>query len=191
MYKKQVALLKERPLSKDLLQEMKVHFKEISLSKNEVLISPGSKHEYAYITQAGSLVKYFTTREGNKVPIWFYFDELFDVALCPDGYFLGKPTKYEVTALENSVVLRVSKQQVDLWLRKYPKFHDFYFEQVVSGPIVTDEIRAYQLSHTPLEFLDYLDREYPIFRKRLSSRHMAQFIGVSPEWYSKLKRRRS
>jgi len=135
-------------------------------------------------------VKYLTTREGSKVPVWFYFDALNDIVLCPDGFFQGKPTKYEVVALENTLVLQVSKLQMDLWLSEFPEFHDFYLERIIAGTIATDEMRACQLAYPPLEFLDYLDQEYPVFRQRLSSKNMARFIGVSPEWYSKLKRRR-
>lgn len=35
-------------------------------------------------------------------------DELFDVATCPDSLALNIPTTYEVTALENSVVMRIN-----------------------------------------------------------------------------------
>lgn len=189
MLNKLMVSLKRMPFGDELLAEIREHVKEISLEKNEVLIPPGSKHEYAYVAKTGSLVKYLTTREGTKVPVWFYFDELFDVALCPDSYHLGKPTKYEVMAMENSVVWRFRKQRVVEWLHKYPEFHEMYVSHIIARSIYAEELRAYQLLHTPLEFISYLDREYPIFRKRVSSRNMAHFIGVSPEWYSKLKRK--
>jgi len=191
MFEKLIAPLynSNRTLSKELLDEMRCHAKMISLKKNDVLVSIGSRHESVYITVRGSLIKYLITHEGNKIPVWFYFDEVYDVALCPDSYFLGRPTKYEIRALEDALVFRFNKHNIDKWLRNYPEFNRFYLTDVVAASVAAEEMRAYQLVHRPLEFLNYLDRKYPVFRKRLSSKNIARFIGVSPEWYSKLKRR--
>jgi len=182
-------LTTRRSLSGELLEEMKAHVKAVSLRKNEVLTAAGSLQRHAYLIGKGSLTKFFITDEGNRLPVWFYFDEVFDIALCPDSYFMNRPTKYELIANENSVVLKFDKYKVDAWLRKYPKFRDFYHNDVVAASVAAEEMRAYQLAHSPLEFLAYIDRKYPVFKKRISGKNMARFIGVSPEWYCKLKKR--
>jgi len=64
----------------------------------------------------------------------------------------------------------------------------FYLEDLFDF-IRTQEIGAHRLVHTSLDFIKYIQNKYPLLISRISSKDMAYFTGISPEWYSKLKKK--
>ncbi len=175
--------------SSELWDEMQVQSNVMSLNKNEILVNVGSKQKYAYFITSGSLAVYSFTNEGERKAIWFHFDDLFSMAAAPDSYYLNEPTKYEITALEKSTIIRFSKQSFDLWVLKYPCFNKFYIEGITSGRVIVQEARVQKLISTPEQYYQYLSEKFPSMVSRVSSKNMAHFLGLSPEWFSKLKRR--
>ena len=180
---------KGRVLSEEVWNEIEQHAEVLSLKKNEVLIEYGSRHKYVYFVAQGGFMTSLITENGKKRAVWFHLEEVFEMATCMDSYFLNEPTKYEVKAIEDSTVIRFNKPHVDLWVLKYPSFNQIYIADIIADYIAVNEMRAFKLAHAPLEFLDYINQKYPIIATRVSSKNMAHFLGVSPEWYSKLKKK--
>ncbi|MEM9887361.1 MAG: hypothetical protein AAF849_15815 [Bacteroidota bacterium] len=179
----------DNPINENLWQEIQTNSTVIDIKKNKVLIDVGSRHKYGYFVVLGSFVSSIVTEKGDKKAVWFYFDELFNLITAMDSYFLDEPTKYEVKSLEDSTLIRFNKQHVDLWVLKYPFFSQMYLTDITNNLTALNEIRAHKLSQSPTQFLEYINQNYPVIIRRVSSKNMAHFLGVSPEWYSKLKKK--
>ncbi|MEM9935176.1 MAG: cyclic nucleotide-binding domain-containing protein [Bacteroidota bacterium] len=173
----------------ELWQEIKLNSALVVLKKGELLIKYESLHRYSYFIVSGVFATSIILENGDKKAVWFHFDDLFRMVVAPDSYFMNEPTKYEIKAEEDSLLIRFSKKEIDLLSDKYKPFSNFYYHDVITSFIEMNEIRAYMLSHSPLQSLNYLNGKYPSFVRRLSSKNMAHFLGISPEWYSKLKRK--
>ena len=78
---------------------------------------------------------------------------------------------------------------MDKWVLKYPTFNQFYITDLVKDFMAINELRAFALVHSPEQIFYYIAEKYPSIPVRVSSKNMAHFLGVSPEWYSKLKKR--
>ena len=180
---------KTNPINVELWKEIKSKSKIIILQKNEILVSYGSNQKYVYFIASGSLLASTISKSGKEKAIWFHLDDIFFIATCVDSYFHNKPTKYQIKALENSTVIKFSKQSFDSWVQKYPSFNQFYINGITEDSIVVQELKALRLVSTPEQFLAILKEKYPSLIDKVSSKNMAHFIGVSPEWYSKLKKR--
>ncbi|MEM6318577.1 MAG: hypothetical protein AAF960_12975 [Bacteroidota bacterium] len=193
MYNKLKEKLEKRSqfIEEDLWQAIKTNSERITVKKNEVLIPIGSRQKYVYFIASGSFIASIVTANGDKRAIWFHFDELFSIVTCPDSYFLNEATKYEVSAIEDATLLRFQKEMVDNWVLAYQSFNQFYINDIIAEFMIMNEIRAIQLSHTPLQFLSYIRKNYPTIIDSVSSKNLAHFLGVSPEWYSKLKKKES
>ena len=172
-----------------LWNEIQVQTQIINVKKNEVLIEYASKHQFVYFIVSGCFVKYIITLDGDKKSIWFHLDEVFTMTLCGDSYFFKEPTKYEVKALEDATVIKINKRDMDHWVLKYPTFNQFYLSDLVTGFMAINEIRAFTLAHNPEQIFSYVIDKYPSIIRRVPSKNFAHFLGVSPEWYSKLKKR--
>ncbi|MEM1337207.1 MAG: hypothetical protein AAGF96_05630 [Bacteroidota bacterium] len=171
-----------------LWNEIAENAKKISLKKDEVLVPYSSKRKVVNIVVQGSLKQSLIDSKGKKTATWFFFDTNSDVAVCFDSYYLDEYTKYEVSALENAVVYQIAKEKIENWADRFANFNRFYREDCIKSFMLSVEIRNYMVSHTPSEFLEYIRKSYPQIMLRVPSKYLADFMGITPEWLSKMNR---
>ncbi|MEM8509528.1 MAG: hypothetical protein AAF717_16975 [Bacteroidota bacterium] len=172
----------------ELWNEIAENAKKISLKKDEVLVPYSSKRKVVNIVVQGSLKQSLIDSKGKKTATWFFFDTNSDVAVCFDSYYLDEYTKYEVSALENAVVYQIAKEKIENWADRFANFNRFYREDCIRSFMLSVEIRNYMVSHTPSEFLEYIRKSYPQIMLRVPSKYLADFMGITPEWLSKMNR---
>ena len=176
-------------LSDSLWEEMQQRGEVREIKKHEVLVGYGARSKQAFFVAQGCFMTSMISESGDKRAVWFHMDELFEMAVCMDSYFLDEATKYEIKALEDSRIIQFNKETVDRWVLNYPEFNDLYISDIVSDFIAVNELRAFRLANPPLVFLNYIHTNYPLIKERVSSKNMAHFLGVTPEWYSKMKKK--
>lgn len=176
-------------VSEEFSLELKLACKAIELKKNDILVRYGGIYRKAFFINRGSFKSSLLTPNGVSKTTWFYFDELFNVIPIKDSFLNGKPTKYEITALEDSEVLEIDMAYVNSWLEKFPEFNEFFRLDMITDFIMGEEIRTHLLCYSKKDFLNYLYNNFPIIVLRAPSHALADFIGITPEWYSKLKRK--
>ncbi|MEM6895426.1 MAG: Crp/Fnr family transcriptional regulator [Bacteroidota bacterium] len=176
-------------VSDEFLSELQSNCKLVKLKKNDVLVKYGGIYRKAFFIKKGSFKSSLLTPDGSSKTTWFYFDELFTIIPIRDSFLSGKPTKYEITALEESEVLEIEMSAVNVWLKKFPEFGEFFRLDMINDFIMGEEIRTHLLCYSKKDFLQYLHKHFPVIVLRTPSRALADFIGVTPEWYSKLKRK--
>lgn len=172
----------------ELWEEIAASAKQINLKKDEVLIPYSSLKKAAYLIVSGSLKQSLIHSNGNQTATWFFFEHIFDVAVSFDSYSLDEYTKYEFTALENSVVFQIKKERVEDWAERFPSFSKFYREDCMGSFVLFSEIRNHMVSHSTSEFLQYLKKRYPQIIEKVPSKYLAEFMGITPEWFSKINR---
>ncbi|MEO0572182.1 MAG: hypothetical protein AAF039_10800 [Bacteroidota bacterium] len=177
-------------LSAGLWEEIAASAKQINLKKGEVLIPYCSLQKAAYPIISGSLKQSLIHSNGTKTATWFFFEHIFNVLVCFDSYSLNEYTKYEVTALEDTVVFEIKKDRVEDWAERFPSFSRFYRNDCIGSFFMFSEIRNHMVSHSALEFVQYLRKYYPNIINKVPSKYLAEFMGITPEWLSKLKKRR-
>ncbi len=97
-------LLSIIPLREGLWEQMKKQWKEVHVKKGEKLVNFGELNTKAFCVTSGSLEISLILSDGTSKSVWFFLDEIFNFATTQDSVFLGIPTKYEITALEDSVL---------------------------------------------------------------------------------------
>ena len=175
-------------LSPDLWEEIAANAKQINLKKDDVLIPYSSLKQAAYLIVSGSLKQSLIHSNGDQTATWFFFEDIFDVAVSFDSYSLNEHTKYEFTALENSVVFQIKKEKIEDWAEVFPSFSRFYRQDCMGSFFLFAEIRNHMISHSTLEFVQYLRENYPEIIDKVPSKYLAEFMGITPEWFSKLNR---
>jgi len=98
-----------------------------------------------------------------------------------------QPSKLFIEAIEPSVVLEISKG--DLWYlyTNYPKF-DRNFRVIIEDKYIELQDRLLQtVSATALERYESFVDQYPHLANRLPSTQIASYLGVTPEFLSKIK----
>lgn len=101
-----------------------------------------------------------------------------------------RPSKLFIEAIEPSVVLQISKG--DLWYlyTNYPKF-DRNFRVIIEDKYIELQDRLLQaVSATALSRYESFIDQYPKLANRLPSTQIASYLGVTPEFLSKIKSER-
>lgn len=104
--------------------------------------------------------------------------------------FLTKtPATYFIDAIEDTEVLQITKENLDLLYTKVPKFERF-FRLIIQNAFIAQQRRINQnLSYTAEErYLDFIKR-YPAMEQRIPQKQVAAYLGITPVFLSMLRRR--
>jgi CRP-like cAMP-binding protein len=102
-----------------------------------------------------------------------------------------KPSQLHIEAIEPTIVLQLSK--VDLWhlYTHFPKF-DRNFRVIVENKFVALQDRLLQtISATAYDRYEAFLQDYPSLSKRLPNTQIASYLGITPDFLSKIRKDRT
>ena len=178
-------LPKCKGLWKDLLEASE----EISLFKGQTLVDHSEICTSIYVVVQGSFECSLKVTDTLGHTVWFFVDDFFDVAVALDSYHNNEMTRYKITALENSTVYRIEKSSLEAWTKQFETFNEFYSERILRDYLDYSNIRNNMVALGAMEFLLYLQLNYPKLLNRIPANRISSFMGITPEWYSKLRKR--
>ncbi len=168
-------LEKQKYLS--LLTETKVTKKAFLMQANDV-----AKYEY-FITKG--CLKVYTLDEDGTPHISMF---------AVEGYWTGdmasfmtkEPTRYFIKATEHSELLGISRPNYDLLFQEIPKFEKFY--RMLYQRSLVNYIRRsnHGISLTAEERYIEFKKKYPNVVNRITQKDLAGYIGITPEFMSKI-----
>ncbi len=153
-----------------------------------------------YILQEGDICKYFTyvvegcfktygvDSSGTEHNLVFTAED--DWITYIDSLHKERPSKLFIEAVEPSVILQISKG--DLWYlyTNYPKF-DRNFRVIIEDKYIELQNRLLQtFSSTAYERYESFLEQYPKLANRLPNTQIASFLGITPEFLSKIRNER-
>ena len=171
-----------------LTQEEKSHF--ISLLKNKKLkrkqqiTQEGDVNRYASFIISGVVRMYSIDKNGFEHIIQF----------APPGWWIADMQSFlkqqagnlYVEAIEASDVLQILKSDVENLYASFPKF-ERYFRILAENSLATYQQRfANSLSLSAKERYQSFCELYPSLIQRLPQKYVASYIGVTPEFLSKM-----
>jgi CRP-like cAMP-binding protein len=154
-----------------------------------------------YILQEGDICKYFTyvvegcfkmygvDTSGTEHNLVFAAEN--DWITDIDSLHKERPSKLFIEAVELSTVLQLSKG--DLWYlyTNYPKF-DRNFRVIIEDKYIELQNRILQMfSVTASERYENFLEQYPSLSNRLPNTQIASYLGITPEFLSKIRNERS
>ena len=177
------------PLEEEFWKVIQSQWEEIHVKKGDKLVHYGELNKKVFFVGSGSLEISMILNDGSAKSVWFFLDEIFNIATTQDSAFMDEPTKYEITALEDCILLKSNCNTLEETARRFPQLHQFKAEDILQDFIIMNEIRNHIIAHKPLDFLKYLSSNYPLIVRRVPDKNIANFMGITPEWYSKLKKK--
>lgn len=159
----------------------------VEFNKNEIIKQGNSTAHHGYFLLEGS-VGLFVWKENNYACIDLFLENNF----FGDDFSLitGKPSPVEILSLEKSKVLRISKTNIEV-LKKTPIGTILFLAgeesanskkqiQQIEILVQTAEERYYNLMETNPEIL-----------QRVSQKHIASYLGITPQSLSRIRRKSS
>lgn len=152
-----------------------------------ILLSPGQIADCIYYVNSGVL-RSFNIND-NIIEHVLHF-------ACEDwwmgdmySYISGKPGNLFIEVLETAELVCISKENQQELYVKIPKLERF-FRILAENSLVTHQERLMDnLSLSAEERFEKFYHKYPGLMQKVPQKHIASYIGVTPEFFSKMKSR--
>ncbi|TBX69522.1 Crp/Fnr family transcriptional regulator [Flavobacterium silvisoli] len=100
-----------------------------------------------------------------------------------------KPGNLFIEVLEDSEVMVLSKENQDQLYLEIPKLERFFRILIENSLVANQERLMDNLSLTAEERFDKFCKRYPTLLQQVPQKQIASYIGVTPEFFSKMKAR--
>jgi cAMP-binding proteins - catabolite gene activator and regulatory subunit of cAMP-dependent protein kinases len=159
----------------------------LKLRQNEIIAKPGDVSQNMIYVNSGCLMTYFTDEGGHDHVIQFAFAGWW----TGDIHSLTKmiPSVYTTKALADSEVFLLSKNDMDELFNRFPVF-ERYFRIIFQNSLVTHQQRIIQnFSATAEERYLAFQKKYPTLEQFAPLKYIASYLGITPEFLSKIRRK--
>lgn len=157
---------------------------EIKVKKKAFLMQAGEIAKYEYFITKGCLKVYTIDEVGAPHISMFAIENYWTGDLA--SFVNDEPSRYFIQATEDSELLGISRANYNLLFREIPKFERFY--RILYQRSLINFIRRSNLgiSFTAEERYIEFKKKYPKTVNRITQKDLAAFIGITPEFMSKI-----
>lgn len=159
-------------------------FQKKLVRKKQFLLQEGEVAKYTFFVNEGCLRSYSIDKNG--------FEHILQFA--PPGWWITdmhslttqQPATLYIDVIFDGEVLAIAKEDIDKLFDKLPKFNR-YFRILAENSLVTYQRRLIDnLSLSALERYEGFCKYYPSLIETLPQKQVAAYIGVTPEFLSKM-----
>lgn len=177
------------PLNEIEKELVRLNFHPRLFRKRQFVLQEGDVCNNIYFVVRGCLRMYTIDDKGSTCVIQFAAENYWINDL---GSFYGvKPSKMNIDALEDTVVLQINRDDLISIYKQAPKF-DRIFRVLIENAYVQLQERLLQnISSTAEDRYQSFLAIYPHLVNRLPQVQIAGFLGITPEFLSRLRNRRS
>ena len=158
--------------------------KTITVGRNEFLKVKGSIDTNIYYIESGSL-RVFVLDEYEEQIIRFGYKENLIVAL--DSFLTGNPSDLYIQALKKTAVKVITKAQMDNFL-KIEKYRILWTNILENLVLQQMEREIDILTNSPKERYERVLRRSPHLFQEIPNKHIANYLRMSAETLSRLKK---
>ena len=157
------------------------------LSKREFLSQPGETCKYQSYVVKGSLRSYFIGTDGSEHTIQFAIEDWFISDFR--SYIEQSPGSLHIEALEDCELLQLSYEDTEQLCSSNAKFEHF-FRIVAQKSFAFAQARILSnIGKTAEERYLEFNTMYPEIVQRVPQYALASYLGMSPEFLSKVRKR--
>ena len=109
-------------------------FQKESVAKDALLLDFGQVCEHYYFVNKGAL-RIFFYDEGEEYTSWIAFENYFFTE--QNSYINCLPSRYAITAIEETEVLKIHKQQMHSLLQNSYEWQQFFIQKVKQKDLAT------------------------------------------------------
>lgn len=162
-------------------------FTERKIRRRQFILQEGDVCTFNSFVVEGCFRMYFVDENGKEHNLQFAVENWWigDIG----SFHSEEPSKLNIEAIENSIILQIRKEdQLKLFV-EYPKFNRI-FRVLTENALISFQRRVLQnISSTAEErYIDFVER-YPDLFNRISNVQIASFLGVTPEFLSTIRKR--
>ncbi|OQP54528.1 hypothetical protein A4H97_21375 [Niastella yeongjuensis] len=162
-------------------------FRYKKVRRGQILVQPPDVAIYEHYVISGCLFEYYIDDNGTQHTLIFAPEGWWATDL--PSFLTGRDAKYHIEALEDSELLQVSKEALDKLLVKVPVLNSYYRVLYQNAVVAQGERLQAMLSSQVEERYNRFLQKYPQLQNRVPQYLIASYLGVTPEFFSRMKSR--
>jgi len=176
------------PLSEACRKDIEAVAQILNFEKVSLLVKEGQIHQNMYFICKGSARAYYFKND-KDITDWFAFENDFITAI--NSFFTGEPSPHYIEISENTVLLKLSKENITQLSEKYIEFERM-------GNLVTTKtmlqlqkrIVSLQFETAQQKYKNLLEI-YPDITLKTQLTHIASHLGITLETLSRIRKQMS
>jgi CRP-like cAMP-binding protein len=153
----------------------------------EIIARSGEQSQYFIYVNMGCLMTYFTDSEGVERVLQFATASWWTGDL--DSFSKHTKSCYTTRALIDTEVFLIPEKAFETLLEKVPKLEK-YFRILFQNSLVAHGRRITEInSYSAEERYESFRQRYPTLEQFVPQKYIASYLGVTPEFLSKVRRR--
>lgn len=176
----------ESDCQSQVMDKLRLIWDEISYPKGYVLIHQDKVERDVYLIKQG-IARAYMEVDGRDVTIWFGQEN--DIIISAQGYVNGKKGYETIELLEDSVLYKMNLEQLHTLYQQDLEVCNWGRRLMEREFVETEHRLISSLSMTATERYLQLTEEKPEILQRVQLRHIASYLGISPEHLSRIRAR--
>lgn len=158
-----------------------------SVKQGEFLENPGEVTRYLMFVNTGCLMTYYTDPSSDDHVLQFATPGWWTGDL--GSIQNGTPSMFSTRALAESDVLFITRAGLNQLLEKHQIFERF-FRILFQNSLITQQGRILQNLSVPAEerYINFT-KKYPTLEQFVPQKYIASYLGITPEFLSKIRRK--
>jgi CRP-like cAMP-binding protein len=155
------------------------------LRKRQYLLQEGDVCKQTAFVNKGCLRSYSIDNNGHEHILQFAIEDWWISDMY--SFISQNPSVINIDALENTEILLIAKNDMHNLYERVPKFERF-FRILAENAIVSHQVRIRESATLyAAERYNNFTIKYPLMAKRLPQTQIAAYLGITPEFLSKIR----
>lgn len=179
-------IFKELELTSQEIQYLKDSFTKETFKKGSIILQNGDKVKEQYYVLKGCLRTFFIDENGKEHTIQFAINDWWISDYI--GYFSETNSVLTIECIEDAVLLKVAKENVEKTYNQIPKIERFFRKKMERSFVSFQKRILANLSQSAKERYQSFIRTYPNIEKHVKNYHIASYLGITTESLSRIRK---
>ena len=157
--------------------------------KEAYLLKEGEICRYLSFVLSGCLKTFYLDKKGNEHIVSFDIENYWTGDLS--SFINQMPANFNLQCIENSELIHITNENMEILYKEIPSLERF-FRILIQNAYISSEMRVinnFRLT-AKKRYLKFI-KNHPTIEKRVPQYMVASYLGITPEFLSKTKRKLS
>ncbi|MFN3847956.1 MAG: Crp/Fnr family transcriptional regulator [Spirosomataceae bacterium] len=158
-----------------------------SFPKKTVLLNAGDVCNFEAYVLKGCIREYFIDKRGVELTLEFAVEDWWVSDIT--SFEHQTPSMMYIETLEDCELLVLSRESKDELLRRVPKLERMFRLMIQRHLAVVQKRLLRTVTYSAMDKLNEFLKRYPTLPNRVPQHYIASYLGITPEFLSKLRKR--